>query len=172
LEERQINEFNLTIEGKIEQIDAKVLANALIQLDGLIGKVAEAVKVEGDVSLTVKTHKPGSFDVFLSVLANGTAIAAASAVFNGAHLEMASTIIKTLTSLLSLKKLLRGKEPEATMLIEGDNFEVKDNKGDVYIFNNVVFHLAKDSKTDEMVSELFSGLKPVHYVDWLTNRRS
>lgn len=173
-EDRQINEFNLTIGGQIEQISVQTLSTTLLKLEEILKEVNSELGTNKELELTVKTYKPGSFDIYLQLLADASALGAASGLFNTANLETAKTVIETFSAILGVKKFLGGHKPKSIKIIEGNNVEnsvveVTNNSGNVTIINNPTYQIFINSeKIDQDIEKIFENLNKTPYVNALT----
>lgn len=171
---RQINEFNLTIGGQIEQINVQTLSTTLLKVEAILKEVNSELGTNKEIELTVKTYKPGSFDIYLQLLADATALGAASGLFNPENLETAKTIIETFSSILSIKKFLGGHKPKSVKVIEGSNVEdskveVVNNTGNITVINNPVFQIfTNNEKIDKDVEQIFEKLNTTPYINGLS----
>lgn len=170
--ERQPNEFNLTIGGQIDQIDVQSLATTLLSLNEVLKEINTELKTDRQIELTVKTYRPGSFDIYLQLFADATALAAAAGgdLFNPAHIETAKAIIGTLTTLFKLKKHLRGEKASEVKVVEGNNYEISNNTGSVMVIDHLTLNLSSSEPVDLNISKMFQTLNNIPYVDKLSIR--
>jgi len=167
--ERDINEFNLTIGGEqIEQIEVRLLTQTLMKVESVMSDINAQIGTNRTFQLAVRTYKPGSFDIYLTVLSDMTTLGIVSGLVNASNLQTAKQIIDYFSAVLSVKKFLRGNKPSSVKNIEGNNLEIKNNYGQVLVVNELTVNLSSSESIDKGISELFTTLKRMPYVDRLT----
>lgn len=160
---RAENEFNFSFDGRIDSLEVSTLTGSLLSLNNMIKEVNYQVGTNKKVELTVKTYRPGSFDVYLQLIADAFAIGATAGLFAGNNVEAAKQVIDVTLSILNFKKFLKGESPKEVTRINDDRVEIKDNHGNVFIADKIVFEIATNNEAiDKTVGNIF---KPIDKVD-------
>ncbi len=134
---REQNEFNLTFGGDIAEIDVHTLTASLLNVNDALTEINREMKTNKPIQLNVRTYKPGSFDVYLKLVADAAVIGQAAGLFSSDSVSVAETIIAGFSSMLNLKKILKGDKPESLQTIEGNKYEFHTKKGDTFIIEKM-----------------------------------
>lgn len=166
---RSQNEFNFTFDGAIEAIEVRSLTTSLLSLNDVIKEVNELLITNKKVELTVKTYKPGSFDVYLQLIADGLGVGIAAGLFSGNNVEVARQVLDFVVSSLNLKQFLKGNKPKEVIKLEDNRVKVIDNQGNVFIADHMVFNMASNNEIlDKKIGSIFVTAKEIDTVTGLT----
>jgi hypothetical protein len=163
---RKKNEFNFTFNGQLDSIEVNSLTGSLLALNELIKDVSYEMGTNKKVELTIKTYKPGSFDVYLQLVADAISVGATVGMFTGNNIEIANKVIETALHVLKLKKFLGGKKPTQVIETTENKIEITNNYGKIFIIDKLVYEMsANNEKIDKHVSDIF---KPIENKETVT----
>jgi hypothetical protein len=157
--ETQNAEFKLRFEGRLNEVNANTLGYSLINMATLVSEATREVDTVANIEIRVKATGPGSFEIFLelhSVLggifqalgADGLAKAGAASMW----------IIKMVSEVLTLRKMLKGEPPKAT-LDQGDSIEIHAGDNAKVIVDKRSFRLYfNHPETNEALTNMFKAL--------------
>lgn len=152
-------EFKLKFEGRLNEVNANTLGYSLINMATLVSEATREVDTVANVEIRVKATGPGSFEIFLqlhSVLGgiflalgpDGLAKAGAASMW----------IIKMVSEVLTLRKILKGEPPKAT-LDQGDTFEIHASDNAKVVVDKRSFRLYfNHPETNEALTNMFKAL--------------
>lgn len=157
---RKKNEFNFTFDGQLESIEVHSLTSSLLALNELLKDINYELGTNKIVELTVKTYKPGSFDVYLQLVADVLAVGSTIGLFSGNNLEAARNVIEATLSALNLKKFLAGEKPRQVIKTKNNTYKITNNKGEIIIIEGDVYGAIKDNKKiDKHATEIFKSIE-------------
>lgn len=168
MEELQSNEFSFTINGDIESIHVHTLVESLTTFDELLAEVNRELDTGKDVTLAVKAHRPGSFEVLLQILPDTTLLDEAVHFLNPANLEIAKVILAVTTGAFKLKKYLKGKKPRRVTPTTGNNIAIENADGNTMEFDQRVVKIAENATFDNCTINIFAQLDAVSGAQGLT----
>jgi len=165
---RNLAEFNFTVNGEIDQISVRKLTTSLLSLNDAMSVANKELKTDTNYELHVKTCKPGSFDIYLELISNGMAIASATGLYNNANLETAKSIIDFTVSFIALKKHLRSKKPKEITKINDKSVTVENHYGNIIQIDKIVIDASNNQDMDSNVIALFKSLQEIEYATGAT----
>jgi hypothetical protein len=130
------NEFHIVLEGKSHEVDALTLSETIVNFNTLILELNQELKPEYPIELKVKTFDEGSFDIFFALLADPNISSTLFNVLNKDNLEIASTIISTLSDVFSIKQFLKGDKPKSIENTGDNQTKIENSKGEIKIINS------------------------------------
>lgn len=114
-------DFKLKFDGELNEVDASTLGYSLVNVTGIIKEIGEDIATAQKIEIKVKATAPGSFLIHLTLQAiNDPIFDVAGIVALASH---GPTILKTLTELFKLRKVLKG-DPPSTVSRDGDEVQV------------------------------------------------
>jgi hypothetical protein len=169
MEAREENEFNFTINGKFDSIEVSSLTATLINLNFLIQEMNQVAKTNKKVDLTIKTYKPGSFDIYLQLIADAILVGGSMGMFSGNNIESAKQVIDFTLSALNLKKFLGNSKPKEVITMSDDRVQITNNKGQITYINTLVYHAATENENiDKSTKQLFKSISPIDNATGIT----
>lgn len=127
------NEFNLVFNGDVDQIDASIVASALIDFTNAIKSYHRYKVEEYDIVVRVKTFRPGSFDIPFILLPNLLQAGIFNTVLNKESFSALKEYAGGISEVLKLKKLLGGEKPASVTPVKNQTktVEVANNNGSI-----------------------------------------
>ena len=169
----QENEFNITFEGNINQVEINVLTSTLLNFSSIIQEINKELDTNKKIEITIRPFEKGSFDIFFALLADSSLLNNITNLFSGNNIEIVKSLIFTLKELLNLKKLLKGEKPQSVTKISGDQIKIENNKGEVTIIKNKTGNIYfNNCIINNNISNAFDQLANSPYIDGLTLKDS
>jgi hypothetical protein len=168
LKQRNLAEFNFTVNGDIDQISVRKLTTSLLSLNDAMSVANAELNTQANYELHVKTYKPGSFDIYLELIRDGLAIASVAGLYNKVNLETAKSIIDFTVSYIGLKKHLRGQKPKEITKVTDKSVTVENNYGNIIQIDTIVLEASKNEKMDTNVISLFKSIQEINYASGVT----
>lgn len=134
--ELEKNEFELVFKGENHEIDAKILAETINNFDIIVNEINKELQPEYPIKLKVKTFEEGSFEILFALFAEPTIRETVFSVLQKNNIELAGTVISTISDLFSIKKFLGGEKPKEIEKTEDNKTVVKNKNGDVKVINS------------------------------------
>ena len=163
---RNINDFNITLEGDISSVDVNLLTTTLLNFNTLIQEINKEVKTGKNVSLQIQTFKPGSYDIFCSLTGDSGLVGSLFSVLNKDNLQFASTIIGTLGDILSIKEFLGNTKPKSIENKNEDSIVIKNEDGKVMVSSkkagDIIF---KNSTVNYTINNTFNTLQSIDQIE-------
>jgi hypothetical protein len=128
-------DFKLKFDGRLNEVDASTLGYSLVNITTIIREISEETAA-GKIDIKVKSTAPGSFLVHLALGPLSDPLFQANLVQAG---EAGLVILKTLTELFRLRKLLKGEPPKEINPKE-DEIEVKTGNNSTVIIDKRTFN--------------------------------
>ncbi|HRB71843.1 MAG TPA: hypothetical protein PK776_08335 [Flavobacterium sp.] len=130
------NEFELIFQGEKHEVTARTLAETISNFDILVNEINKELISEYPVKLKVKTFEEGSFEILFALFADPTINTTVFSILKKDNIELAGTIISTISDLFSIKQFLGGEKPSEIEKTMDNQTIVKNNKGDVKVINS------------------------------------
>ena len=135
---KSAGDFNIALKGNLKAIDARTLANTLINFNTLIQEINREEGNDNSVSLYVKNFKPGAFDISCAVGADsGMSNTLFGAVNDAAPID-GNALVDTLTDVLTVKEFLGSRKPKSIKQKDENNIVVKNSQGKTKVVSNKV----------------------------------
>lgn len=145
-----VDKFNFTFNGDYE-VDAITVSSTIKNLVELMS-IAAASECPGTVvRLSVSAVKQGSLDFYFNAIAEST-----KTLLSANNMNHAKLLLDVIVALFNVKNFLKGKRPESVKEV-GDNIEVKNITGDVYVVQKGANILFSDYNVDALLSGVFSS---------------
>ncbi|WLD23746.1 hypothetical protein NU10_13725 [Flavobacterium dauae] len=130
------NEFELIFQGNKHEVSARTLAETISNFDILVNEINKILIPEYPIELKVKTFEEGSFEVLFALFAEPTINQTVFSILKKDNIELAGTIISTISDLFSIKQFLAGEKPAEIEKTRDNQTIVKNNKGDIKVINS------------------------------------
>lgn len=148
--------FKLKYNGAQHQIDANVLINSLAQTTTIIQGINHHIDSGKNIQIKINALEKGSFIVGLEIIE--TTLNVANTLLTRDNVDIAANIVSVFINLLEIKQFLKGKDPVESIRV-GDDYEVKNNKGDVTIIKGDVYNIyMHDQNIKEAISRNFDTI--------------
>src|SRR5690606_3056878 len=170
---KPINEFNFKLEGESHSINAQLLSEIIIDLNTIITEIKNKLNVGNELELKVETFQKGSFDILFALGLDPTLSQTIYSYLNKENIELAGTIISSLSDIFSIRQFLGGEKPKNVKPINNNEYRIENNKGDVKIINNNLRDLAINNPIINLtVNNTFNNLSEHSEVDGITLKTS
>lgn len=148
-------DFKIKFDGRKHQIDANILINNLIHTTTIIQEINRNLDSGKKIEINVKALEKGSFLIHIGL--DETLIESLKNLLTKENVEVAAKIITAFTSIIKLKKFLKGKDPEK---IENDGSRVKiqNDQGQVIYVENFVQNIYHNTIINDALSKSFETL--------------
>lgn len=149
-------DFKIKFDGSKHQIDANILINNLIHTTTIIQEINRNLDSGKKIEINVKALEKGSFLIHIGL--DETVVESLKNLLTKDNIEIAATILKTFTSIIKLKKFLKGKDPEK---IEntGDRVKIQNEQGQVIYVENFVQNIYNNPVINDALSQSFETLE-------------
>ncbi len=155
----EVNEFNITLGGNIEQLDINDFVSNLLNINDIIQEINIELKTSKKINVTIKPVKKGSFDIFLQLFADAVQVGMVAGFFHGNNPEVSIAIIKTFITIFKVKKFLKGEEPKSIQEVESNNVKIENNDGNIIIIEKQVINIiTKNSEIDKKTRKIFRNI--------------
>jgi hypothetical protein len=156
------NEFKIRFDGQVHQLDAQVLISSLIHTTAVIHQINNHLNTGKKIDVKVFAPERGSFLIHLQI--DATTLESLKNLFTHDNIDSAAAIITTFVSLITLKKVLKGKEPRDVK--QGDsNTTIVSGDGNTVTIHNTVYEIYKNnSVVNDSLSQTFDVLDNDHSV--------
>jgi len=161
--------FKIALKGKLKSVDAKTLANTLMNFNTLIQEINREAGNENAVALHIKGFKPGALDIACAVgpdpLANHTLFGTsnANAAING------DALVNTMTDILAVKEFLGSRKPKGIKQKDEANIVLKNSQGKTKVVSNNVGNMVFNNPVvNGTINNTFQHLRGIEGVEGLT----
>jgi hypothetical protein len=136
-------DFKLTYDGKLPQIDSNTLINSLFHITASMQEINAELNKESNIQtklqIKINAFSGGSFLVHLELWRDVVKDLLPPAIFVGAQFDI-NTIIKVLIEFIKLKLFLKGEKPQKIEK-RGNEVKITDNKGNIFTVLNPTYNI-------------------------------
>jgi hypothetical protein len=156
-------EFRLKFQGRLNEVDASTLGYSLVNVTTIIREINEELDA-GRIDIKVKSTAPGSFIVRLALETLNDPLFQAQLASAGV---VGLNIIKTLTELFKLRKVLKG-EPPKEISRNGDDIQVHTGDNSTVTIDQRTYNLYfNDPVVNEALAKTFKTLESDQSIEGL-----
>ncbi|WP_378103524.1 hypothetical protein [Chryseobacterium sp. sg2396] len=149
-------DFKIKFDGRKHEIDANILINNLIHTTTIIQEINRNLDSGKKIEINVKALEKGSFLIHIGL--DETFIESLKNLLTMENMEVAVKIISAFTSIIKLKKFLKGKDAEKTEST-GDKVKIQNEQGQVIYVENFVQNIYNNHVINDALSKSFETLE-------------